>query len=198
MIRTLLITHAHMFVRDGSKKSLETYPIHMPIGKIALEELTGFVLKRIDEDQEGGGLTILAHGVGNKYEHIYRGLVRQAGVKYPNLQEFPFIDEVMGVSITALTKKGIVVTDLGLHHPIAAIRAPFRTQTTPKKAWKYVQDIETEANRRVPNSYAVLCGGRQFMTKLGKRNDFQIASVYELDWRRKEVERIFPINESTS
>ncbi len=181
MSRVLLMTHHEIYQHN------EAFPLQTHRGREKIMEVVEFIMNRIDNDKESGGLAVRRFGWGTKYEHCHSILkkksVHHSKAKYKS-------DFILGGNLGSISGLGDLVflsTGESIHKK--DVEWP-KHYITPYRGWRYVREMEELANSILPNGYAVLCGGRQFLSILRRKKEFVLGSLYELDWREKSVTKI--------
>ena len=145
------------------------------------------VVRLIDNDRESGGLTLKAFGDGFKYERGHFALNEESISKYPGA--ISVIAPILGTSVSILTKEQVIITCSGKYLPLSNY-LPIKNYLPRASVWKFLQQIAKMADEITPNSYAVLCTGRQFLGCLGAKEKFEIASAYRVYLSEKRIECI--------
>lgn len=195
--RTLLATHAELDREEPASSipgelrqkgaSLKSNPRHIVKGaeeiegKEKIRRIASMTIQRIQEDVDGGGITMAISGEAQKYEDIQVEFAIQTRSLYPFMvRKWAWL---LG-GPTALHTKWGKATSIGRAIYDSKNYIPAYKYVPPEIFWKLVQDLDEEAG-----GYKIFCAGRQFMTSLGEhfRAQFTIASVYEMDWRTREL-----------
>ena len=173
----IFVSHAELYRRKA-----QINPRHTKKGYQRIQNVARMLKRFVDKDQQGDGLKVLFSVEGYRSEDVLREIRHAFFPEAVPPEVLIGIDQMLGGASSRRSQMNNLVRTPG-NNTFSRGHCLFLSDCiSVPYAWRHVKKID-----KMHDGYKVLCGGRQFLTMLGRRDEFRIASAWILDWQKREL-----------